>query len=44
MNTAGAGRMYRLGATAFVTTEDGAARASYRTLDLAVYAPPRQAA
>lgn len=44
MIPAGAGRMYRLGATAFVTTEDGAARASYRTVDLAAYATARQAA
>ena len=44
MIPAGAGRMYRLGATAFVTTDDGAAQASYRTVDLAAYAAPRHAA
>ena len=43
MIPAGAGRMYRMGATAFVTTDDGHARASYRTLDLTAYAARRQA-
>jgi len=43
MIPAGGGRMYRMGTTAFITTDDGHARASYRTLDLAAYAD-RQAA
>ena len=44
MIPAGGGRMYRMGTTAFITTDDGQARASYRTLDLAAYADRRQAA
>ena len=44
MIPAGAGRMYRLGTTTFVTTDDGHARASYRTVDLAAYADRRDAA
>lgn len=35
--SAGGGRMYRLGAGAFIMTGDGRARASYRTVDLGTY-------
>jgi chemotaxis signal transduction protein len=37
MIPAGGGRLYRLGAGAFVTTEDGRERASYRIADLTTY-------
>ena len=37
MIPAGGGRLFRLGAGAFITTEDGRERASYRTVDLSTY-------
>ena len=37
MIPAGGGQLYRLGAGAFVTTDDGRERASYRTVDLTAY-------
>jgi chemotaxis signal transduction protein len=37
MIPAGGGRLYRLGAGAFITTDDGRERASYRTVDLGTY-------
>jgi hypothetical protein len=37
MIPAGGGRLYRLGAGAFITTDDGQERASYRTVDLSTY-------
>ena len=37
MIPAGSGRLYRLGAGAFIATDDGRERASYRTVDLTAY-------
>jgi hypothetical protein len=34
---AGGGRLYRLGAGAFMSTDDGRERASYRIVDLTTY-------